>query len=259
MEGKEFFKRSVNNQLSAANIGINKDNWSFISTSAYAQNKEEAFTIMKENRFDILPLLKNNDCKFYVSTEQWNCFSIDKISQKEIQPNEDCIYYLTHVKDLIRLFVNMNRNYFFLTNHTEIVGLITIGDLNNKFFYYYLYQKLVELEKNLSSFLTKNVGVETILFKVEELSSENTSLSEWFNESLNRYKEDVINGTDTVINEYLYLGQYIHLICSFSLFKSIGYKNVDALKNGTKALNEIRKTIAHPTRSIISESNSIMN
>ena len=258
MEETEFFKKSSEYQLTAAHIGVSCDNWLSTTTTDFTKSKENVFNLMKEKRFDILPSLKKEKCEYYISNENWNVYELNKISQNKIKPDHDCIYYLTHVKDLVRLFVQLNRNFFFLTNHTEIVGLITIGDLNNKFFYYYLYQKLVNLERNLSGFLLKELDINGIWSKVEELSKQNSDMGKWFMESYGRYNKDSANGTDSSILEYLYLGQFIELINSFKLFKKLGYKSIDELRSGTKVLNEIRKTIAHPTRSIISQKISIL-
>ncbi|BAX82351.1 hypothetical protein [Labilibaculum antarcticum] len=259
MKEQFYFNQIQGKELLVASLGIHNSDWKEISTKEFSQNKQVVHDIMIKNHYDVIPV-KNKSGSFahYVTTSSWGDYSLSNIEMKSIKFAEDGIYYLTHISDAIRLMVENKRNFYFLTNHTSVVGLLSIANLNNKYFYYWLYQNLVDLEQGLGKMLSSQLDTQQICNRIEELSSQDNDLGKWFKDTSNRYKEDQKKNSDTAITEYLYFGQLIELFHQFDLHKILGYKNGDGFKKHTSYLNKIRNTVAHPTRSLIQDHSSLI-
>jgi hypothetical protein len=76
-----------------------------------------------------------------------------------------------------------------------------------------------------------------------------------FEETRYRYKADKDNGVDVPFVEYLYLSDLINLIAKKQLFKELGYESRKQFEKAVGPLNELRKNVCHPVRSLISGEN----
>jgi hypothetical protein len=193
----------------------------------------------------------------YVSFKAWGDFNQENLQLLSIYESIDCIYYLTEVKDVVKLMVKNQRNFYFLDNHSEVNGLFTISEFNTKEFYYWLYKQLVEVEKHLGSILTALISEEELFKQIERTSQINSDKGEYFKEPLSRFKADEQAGADASVIEYLYLKQLIDLIADLNLFKNLGYKKKDEFIQNSGNLNEIRSSIAHPVKSLVTDLESL--
>jgi hypothetical protein len=85
-------------------------------------------------------------------TINWANYAKDNIVVYEITP-EDRVYYLTHIHDAIVKFAKTNSKCFFFDNQMEIIGLITIGNLNCKHVYLYLYNLVIQVEHAMDAYI----------------------------------------------------------------------------------------------------------
>ena len=258
MNKTKFFRRELQNDLFAASIAISQNDWVFDTSNNFRNNKESVIKLMRDYRFDIHPI-KDSKNKFslYAVTKESGDYSLENIEQVKIVDEKDTIYYLTHIRDVIQMMVENDRNFYFLSDYTSNIGLITLSDLNNKYFYHWLYQRLVNLEHLLVRNLDQKLDENTIISKIQEVGKKNNDMGRSFSDTLIRYNIDVLNNTDSSILEYLTFKQIIEIYSEFDLYKEIGYKNLNDFQKGNKALGEIRNTVAHPTRSLISGRNSL--
>ena len=138
------FEENLDLSITAAMIGISKQNWMFAKPE---DTMDQAKQVMRENSFDILPIQEKDGTvdHYFKIVEPGNYETIQKSSIKYAES----IYYLTDLKDLLRIFNNNFRAYYFLTNHSEIVGLVSTVNLNSKPVYVYFYNLLSKLEIEL--------------------------------------------------------------------------------------------------------------
>jgi hypothetical protein len=251
MEELNFFKFEDRDDFYAATLGISSLDWTSTTTKEFSKNKAGVVETMSQNRFDILPAQrKSRNFDFCISTATWGDFNAAGIGQRKIDIKEDVIYYLTHVRDVLRLMHEKNRNFYFLSNHSDIIGLVTIANFNDKQFYFWLYKKLVILEKGLSGFIKNLNSNQEILETIKQFSVEENDPNGYFSQVLNRFTEDEKKGSDAEIFEYLYFHQLCKLIIHFRLYSKLGLTKAD-FESGLGYLNKIRTLVAHPSRSVI--------
>lgn len=146
MDVKKYFEYSPDLELTVAQIGINKWDWENIKRydKAYAQR------IMSHNRFDILPISIDGKTTHYYRTTNWGNFNTIRIRQIE---KSDVIYYRLSFIDLIRKMISEERYHYFLGDSKEILGLISLNNLNCIAVYNYIYQITASMEQLVSSYL----------------------------------------------------------------------------------------------------------
>lgn len=241
-----YFKQTGTPEIHAAIVGISKEDWICAQPQ---ESRSDAFKKMAENGFDILPKInKDGTINTFFYTANWGKYSEEGIKWNKIKP-EDCLYYLTHIKDVIRLMCEYSRNFFFLTNHSDIIGLITISNLNCKQVALYYYNLLSSLERSLGQFVRKKLTPTEIIDSLEKLGNERDIPSAL--DTVKRYRHDASIGTDASIIEYLYLSDVFLLISAHRLYKELGYKNQDGFEKGSGKLRDLRNMIAHPNKSLI--------
>jgi hypothetical protein len=258
MKEIELFEQPIAIALPVAILGVHCSRWTATNTIEFSQAKAQLFEKMRDKRFDILPC-QNKTGKYsrYVSFKAWGDFNQENLQLLSINESTDCIYYLTEVKDVVKLMVKNQRNFYFLDNHSEVNGLFTFSEFNTKEFYYWLYKQLVEVEKHLGSILTALISEEELFNQIERTSKINSDKGEYFKEPLSRFKADEQAGADASVIEYLYLKQLIDLIADLNLFKNLGYKKKDEFIQNSGNLNEIRSSIAHPVKSLVTDPESL--
>jgi len=244
-----FFLKDQFPEVHAALPGINRYDWVYTSKR---ENIEIAFQIMSSNRFDILPIKeRDGDYLRYFKTKEWGKFGNKEIIKCDILA-EDRIYFLTRIRDVIREFAEKNRNFFFLDNNKEILGLITIGNLNSKHVYLYLYNLILQLENHMGSALY-SAG-----FNDRELTSvfQKLNNSRRVSEVLNRFERDQARGADFRFVEYLYLSDYKNIYEDIEIKEKLKI-SCSEFPNVLVNINKIRNVVAHPNKSLIRNENSI--
>jgi hypothetical protein len=257
MQELSHFKYSDRDDLTAAILGISSIDWVAKHEMEISQGLTGIFSIMSENRFDIIPVHNQSGLvDRYIITKKWGLYELENLQEKEIDFREDVIYYLTHVRDVLRLMNERNRNFYFLGNHSEIVGLITLANFNDKHFYFWLYKKLVQLEKGMAKLIRSHRSEEEILNKINLISLQKFGNGKHFLSSLRRFEKDQTKGLDAPILEYLYFSQLCQLIIYFNLQPKKGLVK-DDFESDLDVLKDVRNIIAHPTKSLVSSPNDL--
>lgn len=259
MEAEQYFDQAQVNWLLISNLGIHVNKWIDYDIVSFNKSNADAAEIMRKYSIDILPLKDSiGTYNQYATTSKSGDYVAKDIVLKDINLAKESIYYLTHVKDVIRLMVEKERWFYFLSNHTSVVGIVTLSDFNKKQLYPWLYQKLVDLEQNLSRKLCSEFSLIIILQKIEQLSLGPNAQGKSFKDPWKRYQKDKKKNSDAGITEYIFLSQFIVLFKEFGLYKKLGYSSCTDFENAYKSLKNIRNTIAHPTKSLISDHSSLI-
>ena len=248
MRELHFFRDPGNPHISVALAGINKLEWVSIDEAATI---DEAARIMSENRFDILPITSGEACTHCYKTIIWGKYAIDNVEKHEIT-REERLYYLTSIEDVINQFAITNRKYFFLDNFIEIVGLLSIGNLNCKHVYVYLYNQVIQLEHKLGSYVYGKGVTDKELVQLFETKTDSSNAVE----SLDRYRNDDAEAMDYNFLEYIYLTDFRFIFKHFDFTKNLNLSN-KVFTGMLISINEIRRVVAHPNKSLIRNDKSI--
>lgn len=247
MDVKKYFEYTPDLELIVAQIGINKWDWQCVERNDEILAKR----IMTHNRFDILPISTKNGVTHYFQTERWGDFSTVKI--REIG-EEDVIYYRLSFIDLIRKMINEKRNHYFLVDSSEILGLVSLNNLNSIPVYNYIYQITASLEQLVSNYLRTLFDEEEVL---EWLKASNDQLSKKVVWEFIKLKE---KNADNSIFDHLYFPSLGTILKKGELI--LKQVNPELLNYRTKfcAGNlywEIRNTVAHPVKSLFVDATSV--
>lgn len=254
MKEYQYFKQSSDPDIYAALPGISKRDW---IEAKPGEPIESAANVMKKFQFDVLPLAnKKGQYKGYFHTVEWGKYNEGNIRSDRIKA-EDKLYYLAHIKDVIRSFFIEKRNFYFLSNRSEIIGLITIGNLNCKHVSLYYYNLISTLERNLAKFILDSDGIgKDVILNCLETVADNNNIEATKN-SIKRYKDDNRKGVDGNIIEYLYLTDLFLLIEHLELYKRMGFNKKEEFNKNLGRLKKLRNVVSHSNRSLITGPNSI--
>ena len=114
----------------------------------------------------------------------------------------------------------------------------------------YLFSLLSDLEIGLGN-LVRQTCTESESLQMTFDANHDTK----FEETRDRYKADKDNGVDVPFVEYLYLSDLINMIAKKQLFKDLGYESRKQFDKAFGPLNELRKNVCHPVRSLIAGEN----
>ena len=237
----DHFQRTVVVEVDAAVVGISRHNWDEVQETTSA---DEAAAIMREKKYDVLPISGGGSVRSYFATSQWNDY--ERV-EKQLIRHTDTVHYKTPIREIIRGFGSGERAYYFLANDREIVGLVSIVNLNCRQVKTYLYSLISELEASLADLLsafTDEKSLKTYMFR-EPLPKKRADIKE-------RYTKDVAQGVDAPFLEYLYLSDLIKAACKFGIPELLGYSKKTFDKK-LHQVNDLRHAVAHPTRSLITD------
>ena len=246
---KEHFIKRNQFEITAATIGINKEDWFSYKPG---DDKSEIILKMQKEKYDIVPI--NN--KFGKCTSYFT-LNDDKLNTSKIADKYK-IYYLTHIRDVIWSMVENDSKHFFLTNgrnENDIVGLISLSNFNNRDFYIYLFNSVSFLEVEFARLIESE---KTEAFEILNYNANSKEQQAQLTEILNRIKEDENNGIDNNYKEYLYFSHFITLIIAKKIYISLDYKSVESFEKNIGILKLIRNTVAHPVKSLIRNSEDLV-
>lgn len=243
MNIKSYFENIPYVDVTAAHIGINK--WDWIDTPD--KNLEQARYIMTQNRFDVLPVTINGVTESYFRTTQHNDYSSIKLYDIK---DTDKVYYRLSLDDLITKFCDESRFFYFLTDHSQLVGLVSIVNLSCQPSYNYFFQLISQLERRLSGFLKQKFSEEKV---IDMLSISTDSHAQ---DLLTKFKESKVKGIDLSIFEMMYL-QTLSIILK-KASDSLEGKERDLLNYridlaAGQLFSNIRNTVMHPVKTIIND------
>ncbi len=244
-----FFLDEGQVKITAASVGISKQRWVHVKESEI--NSEKHIDLMTANRFDHLPIVSENGLVFELfKTKQPNDYS--EINRMKIQV-DDILPLDTHIKDVIEKF-SEDRTFFFLTYQKKISGLITIGNLNCKQVQVYIFSIICELERELGDFLNSELSTEDIkdwLKKREKADEPNCK----FRNILTEFNKLSSVDLENQIADHFFLVDFFNIIEEKELYSILEYSK--GKWKELSSINELRKRIAHPTRSLLDYENPI--
>ncbi|WP_149304915.1 hypothetical protein [Pareuzebyella sediminis] len=244
-----YFKDDGKVNITAASVGISKRRW-VCATDADIET-ENYIPIMQKNRFDLIPIVSNTEIKEYFITSNPNDFS--NIERHKITFS-DTLELTTNIRTVIDNFCSEKRTFYFLTFQKEIAGLITIGNLNCRQVQIYIFQRLCDLERSLGEFLLDSLKQKEIIDWIEQkVNPENEN--DKYKGILELYNELLSLDLENTITEHFYFVDFFNIFNELKLFEKLGLTKKDWKK--FNSINEIRKRIAHPTRSLIDNDNTI--
>lgn len=189
--------------------------------------------------------------KEYFQTETWNDFSA--VSRRAIS-HRDIIPFHTHIRDVVKGLAMEDRLFYFLGHEHRVVGLLSIVNLNDRQVKVYLFSLLSELEVRLGEFISRHAS-ESEMYRI--IFGE--SIKAKHRKTKKRYDEDRTKGFDTALVEYLYLMDLIDVVFERNLCTQLGYESKEAFQESLKPLNDLRNTVAHPARSLITDIQTVEN
>lgn len=232
--------------ITISSICINESDW---TCARHDETKEQAFDRMQKNKFDVLPVRDaDGTYKKYFKTKEWGDFGVNNIRMYEIKP-KDCIYHFTNIKDAVKAFAKADRNFFFLKNEMEVVGLITAGNLNSKHVYIYLYNLISQMEIALGRLINRSGIDDHELYRIFEENNKSVKPNI-------RFRREIKKGLDHKFVEFAYLGDMAWIIREKNLHRKIGITGKD-FDSSVKLVNKLRNIVAHPVNSLIKGKNSI--
>jgi hypothetical protein len=240
-----FFRGNIIN-LDAALISISRGNWQSIPEES--ASPKSAIEVMKEQRFDVLPIVSGERVTGYFQTSRWNDYSPPvrkSLCYKDVIPAQ------TSVRDLVKSFAIDDRQFYFLSNENRIAGLVTVADLNSRQVRTYLYHLFCELEIGLGGFLSKYVSEKELL----EMTVEGFR-GKRYETTKRHFKKDRNGGVEVRFVEYLYLSDLFTIILKNGLHDNLGYSESEFIEK-LCSLNNLRTVVAHPNRSIITRASTV--
>ena len=245
-----FFQDEGQVKITAAYVGISKLSWTAIREEDIKSDYH--LMLMRENRFDHLPIESpNGTITEYFKTIEANKY--DNVDRLKIN-YDDVIPLETNIRDVIEKLANQNRSFFFLRYQRNISGLITLGNLNCKQVQIYIFSLICELEKELGNFINSNLINQEIIEWIESKTVPSKTENK-YNQILENYQKQKANNVDNQIIEHFYLVDFFKIIEDKKLFVELSYSKNDWDK--LSSINELRKSIAHPTKSLIDNDNNI--
>ena len=241
-----YFSSQPELEITAAQLGVGK--WQWISLDEV--NAARAQLIMSHNRIDVVPVVQRGSVVGYFQSDCWGDYDAPP-SFFDIQ-NAPTAYYRMSLFDLLVRMENEGQLFYFLSNSSEVIGLMTIGNLNYKSVHAQIFQVVVGLEKSASEIVKKYFSEEEI---IELLENSNDSVTR---KPLEEHFKLRSKNMDCSIFEMLYLSSYCHLLKHLEI--KLGNKECEILKfrkqfasNGS--FNKVRNAAAHPSRAILNLKN----
>jgi hypothetical protein len=233
-------------KITAASVGISSKRWTCINSDLITEDNYKA--LMKDNRFDILPIVADQSTREFFRTKKPNIF--DNIIREPITHN-DVLPLDTSIREVIKSLVTENRTFYFLTYQNHITGLITLGNLNCRQVQVYIFGIICELERILSEFIDDNLS----RLQLENFMKLKAKTNEKMKKTWEHYQVLVQLDLENKLIEHLFLVDFFNIIEHFELYRKLSYSK-QHWKDLT-SINDLRNLVAHPTRSLLDKDNDI--
>ncbi len=240
-------------RIIAASVGISRQRWTYVKEEEISNNKQKEKELMKENRFDHLPIVPTNGIiTEYFKTSKPNDFT--EINRNPIN-YEDVIPLDTNIKDIIDKFASNSRTFYFLTFHKKISGLITLGNLNCKQVQIYIFSLICEVERELADFLNIYQTNEQIKDWIKSKASKEKPKDK-YQSMLKSYEDLLKSELENHLTEHFFLVDFFNIITDRKLYDKLSFSR--AKWKDLSSINELRIRIAHPTKSLLDQNNDIV-
>lgn len=233
-------------RLTAAVAGISRKGWTALR--GRDAREDDAKALMAKERFDVLPIETEGSVQAYFHTLKWNDYS--QVSRATVR-EADLLPYNADLREVVRCLVEQSRLFFFLADGGDVVGLVSVVNLNRRPVKVWLFNLLSEVEVRLGEFLCRHCKDEDIY----ELTLGRTTEAK-YDQVKARYQTDRKNGLELPIVEYLYFPDLLGVVLSKSLYEQLGYTQT-SFKRSLGSLADLRDVVAHPTRSLIREPQAV--
>jgi len=232
--------------ITAIDAGVSRERWVSIDASNHSQRV--ALEKMTRGRFDVLPIVTGSTAEAFWQTQKWNDFS--SITRKPIT-DADLLSHDTHIRDVIRLLAESSRLFYFLSRDRDIVGLVSVVNLNRRPVKVWLFSLLSEIETRLAQFISSHIDDDTLygttLGRTTERKYAQVKLRLW---------EDQDSGLDLPLVEYLYLSDLVDAALEKQLYTFLRYSRKD-FERSFGSMVHMRDQVAHPVRSIIRDPHAV--
>lgn len=236
--------------ITAASVGISRQRWTSVNETDIKNNMH--LRIMKSNRFDHLPVIsKNNFVLEYFQTEIPNDYS--RIKRCKIK-YDDVVPLDTNIKYIIEKFAETGRTFYFLSFNKNISGLITLSNLNCRKVQVYIFSLICELERELGDLVNFFLSAGQIENWVKS-KIKSRDITDKYYIVMKNYRKLMSVDLENQLTEHFYLVDFFNLIKDFRLYKKLNFTG-SQWKNQS-SINEIRRRVAHPTRSLLDKENNI--
>ena len=224
--------------MDAAVVGVSRLRWTSVEPET---EEEDVRRLMKERSFDIVPVEDGeNDVTRYYQTETWGDFS-----DIEAHPlgYDDVIAQHTPLDTVIERFAHTDRYHFFLSHENRVTGLVSIVNLNCREARVYIFGLLSELEIQLAHLIDNHLISDDI--SVDDV------LAELGDNTEERYRQDMADGVDRELTEYLYLSEMIKLVRKSGLHETLRYESKSQFADDFNRLVKLRNAVMHPVRTLV--------
>lgn len=232
--------------ITAVDAGVRRERWESIDASNASE--DVALEKMTRRRFDVLPIVTGSTVEAYWQTEKWNDFS--SITRKPIT-DADLISHDTHIRDLIRLLSESSRLFYFLSHDRDIVGLVSVVNLNRRPVKVWLFSLLSEIETRLAQFISSHINDDTLYGTTLGCTTERK-----YAQVKLRLWEDQDSGLDLPLVEYLYFSDLVNAALDKQLYTTLGYTR-KYFERSFGSMVHMRDQVAHPVRSIIRDAHAV--
>lgn len=230
----------------AAVTGISRNGWTALKE--ISPSEEHARSIMAKERFDVLPIETDGSVDAYFHTLRWNDYS--KVGRADIT-GADILPLDTQVRDVVRCLADQSRLFFFLSDASDVVGLISVVNLNRRPVKVWLFSLVSEIEIRLGEFLSRHCKDEDIYACTLGRATHSK-----YDEVKRRYLSDRENGLELPVIEYLYFSDLVGLVIEKGLYGKLDYSRT-RFESSLGSLAELRDQVAHPARSIVREPEAV--
>jgi hypothetical protein len=250
MRRLQHFEYRDNIMLNAAQIGVSKWRWDFVDADC---NKEAAMSIMKEKKYDVLPII-DADGNFTSFYSTWSWGEYDELNRNQIDSSR-CIYYKMSFRDLVKKFAEKaDSRFFFLETHDEIIGLVSTVNFNTLPVYNYLYREIADIEYRVSSFLESQVPETDVVITLNE---SNDKLAQ---ELVENYLSTSSSNQNSNIFQHLFLPNLGLIIGKHKMdFPEPQRKLASYARSFSNEYRELRNLVAHPVRPVITGQSSFIS
>jgi hypothetical protein len=239
MDIRKQFEYNPTIDLTAAHIGINRWDWDTIDE----ENEEKSKEFMRGRKYDVLPIRdKNGKIEKFFSTRDWNNY--DKLNLSYIAKS-NLIYYRMSLSDLIRKFNEDKTHFYFLTNNKDVLGLVSLVNLNCQAVYNFLFQVISDLERSIAYLLLNH-------FK--------SSSDDHLTSLVTTFESSAKPGKENTIFEHMYLQTVGITLKQYFKILPDRYKQLNKFSHKFSADNiygQLRNKIMHPVRPILNDTESI--
>lgn len=240
MADQFFLNRDIVN-VDAATVGIGSNRW--VSISANGPSKEEARSKMAEHQFDVLPIeSEEGNVSSYFVTDEWGDFS--SVHREPISYT-DTLSFQRNIRAVVEALADRDRRFFFLTQDQQVVGLITVSNLNCRAVRIYLFGLITEMETGLGRVVGRNLEDGGL--------NEQQIIEAMKADSREDYLDDKKKGIEEAITEYLYLSTLVNIIAKHHLYEPLGYESRNQFESGDYSFGSLvgfRNSVAHPIKSL---------